>query len=252
VSSSDVSGELDRLLARARTALSPSGKDAERNWARTLARVEVARAGGELPHAPRRPASGALNRIPSFMLGLLSGVGIAAVAAGVAYQAGVRAGFERAGDASAPIEAAQRVVPALTPSPLPAADTSAASRQASHEVTAKPSSSARPLPSVVSNQAPRQNTLEEELRMLRRVERAQRQGNARLALSLLDDLDESVPHGVLGEERFAARTVALCTLGYGSREALQSAFVARHPGSVYAARVAEACAASDAGNETGR
>ena len=62
MSSSEISAELGRLLGRARRRLSPSEKDAERNFAGTLARIEAAlNPVGEVPDAPRRPASNAVD-----------------------------------------------------------------------------------------------------------------------------------------------------------------------------------------------
>jgi hypothetical protein len=88
---------------------------------------------------------------------------------------------------------------------------------------------------------------DEELRALHRIERVLRENNPRLALSLLSELDRSVPHGKLLEERYAARTVALCSLDDAASVAngRAAAFAARHPGSVYATRVNRACAVAE-------
>jgi hypothetical protein len=81
-----------------------------------------------------------------------------------------------------------------------------------------------------------------ELSTLRRVERVLREGNPRFALALLAELDRSVPHGNLMEERGAARTVAECQLAAPpAAAALLTAFTTRHPNSVYTSRVREAC-----------
>jgi hypothetical protein len=89
--------------------------------------------------------------------------------------------------------------------------------------------------------------LDEELRTLRRIERVLRENNPRLALSLLDDLDRSTPHGKLLEERDAARVVALCSLDDAASVSNGRAaeFATRQPGSVYTTRVNRACAVDE-------
>jgi hypothetical protein len=91
-----------------------------------------------------------------------------------------------------------------------------------------------------------ESDIDEELRILRRVERAQRAGNPRLALALLDELDRDRPRGKLLEERAAARAVAQCSSTFGdSRAALLARFRARYSSSVYSPRVEAACAETD-------
>lgn len=87
-----------------------------------------------------------------------------------------------------------------------------------------------------------EGSLEEEVRMLRRVERALREQNPRLALALLSKLDASVPRGQLQEERVAAEIAAKCALGHGSPANLLKDFTARYARSAYLARVGQACA----------
>jgi hypothetical protein len=93
----------------------------------------------------------------------------------------------------------------------------------------------------------RAQSLEEEVRVMRRVERALRDDDPRLAVELLNELDRSVPGGALQEERTAAFLMARCELGAGSGAVLIREFVQRHPDSVYFARVRQACTGSDAG-----
>jgi hypothetical protein len=85
-----------------------------------------------------------------------------------------------------------------------------------------------------------------EVRALRNVERALRNGNPGLALAFLQELDRQVPNGHLAEERDAAGTLARCARGdhpFGVN--LAAEFTDRHPGSVYGARVAQACRETD-------
>src|SRR4030095_1508121 len=83
--------------------------------------------------------------------------------------------------------------------------------------------------------------LDEELIQMRRVERALRENNPRLALALLGDLQRAVPHGKLGEERYAAEVMAKCGLGIGPPRVLADDFAEKHASSVYYARVMQAC-----------
>ena len=85
-----------------------------------------------------------------------------------------------------------------------------------------------------------------EVRALRNAERALRDGNPGLALAFLQELDRQVPNGQLAEERDAAGTLARCARGdhpFGVN--LAAEFTERHPGSVYRARVEQACGATD-------
>jgi hypothetical protein len=84
-------------------------------------------------------------------------------------------------------------------------------------------------------------TLQVEIRALRRVERALRDGRPSEALSDLDELDRRVPQGKLGEERRAARTIARCTLEPNARTALLRSYSAQHTASMYLRRVQASC-----------
>jgi len=85
-----------------------------------------------------------------------------------------------------------------------------------------------------------------EVRALRNAERALRDGNPGLALAFLQDLDRQIPNGQLAEERDAAATLARCARGDHPFDVdLAAEFTERHPGSVYRARVEQACGATD-------
>ena len=85
-------------------------------------------------------------------------------------------------------------------------------------------------------------SLEEEVRALRAVERALREGSPGLALALLGELDRAVPDGHLIEERAATAAIARCTLGQAPFGVdLAETFDEQHPGSVYVKRVRQAC-----------
>ncbi len=88
------------------------------------------------------------------------------------------------------------------------------------------------------------SSLAEELAMLQRARRAIADENGRLALGIVQELDERLPNGLLMEEREATRILSLCQLQRG-REARQRAavFLARYASSVYAPRVRQSCIA---------
>jgi hypothetical protein len=112
------------------------------------------------------------------------------------------------------------------------------------------SSTARTRASTKTAVAPRKNTpasgssLAEEVAMLQRARRALAAENGALALGLVEELDERFPKGVLIEERSATRVLSLCKLER-TDEARHTAraFLERYPGSVYAERVRNSCAA---------
>jgi hypothetical protein len=84
-----------------------------------------------------------------------------------------------------------------------------------------------------------------EVRALRAVERALRDGEPGLALALLRELDRAVPDGSLVEEREATAAIARCALGQAPFGVdLGRDFAERHPDSVYLSRVQQGCAAA--------
>ncbi|MEO6599738.1 MAG: hypothetical protein ABIQ16_07690, partial [Polyangiaceae bacterium] len=90
--------------------------------------------------------------------------------------------------------------------------------------------------------------LDEEVRQLRRVERAIREENPRLALVLLEELDLAIPQGQLLEERKAASLMASCQLGVPAAQDNARAFASEHAQSAYVARVIAICRlAADSG-----
>jgi hypothetical protein len=84
---------------------------------------------------------------------------------------------------------------------------------------------------------------DEELRLLRRIQRALADSNPRLALALLTELDRLVPRSQLLEERQAATVVARCQLedDPAARVSAASAFERRYPESLYSARIRQTC-----------
>lgn len=88
-----------------------------------------------------------------------------------------------------------------------------------------------------------ESSLAVELSMLQRARRALNAENGRLALGIVQELDERFPRGVLLEERTATRILSLCLLGRDDEaRSFGAEFLARHPSSVYAERVRASCA----------
>ena len=88
------------------------------------------------------------------------------------------------------------------------------------------------------------NRLAEETALLAASNAELRRGDARGALSLLDDADRRYPSGVLREEVLATRVIARCQMGDAPDKAARrgaSAFLARHPASPLATRVRSSC-----------
>jgi hypothetical protein len=100
----------------------------------------------------------------------------------------------------------------------------------------------RVTPSAALSSEPREDTLTEELELLKRAEHTIRSGNSEVALGLLGQLDEKFPKGQLLEERTAARVMARCQLDDPERaRARGNAYLLAHPQSVYADRVKTLC-----------
>jgi hypothetical protein len=232
------------LLARARRAWSPGEADAARVRRAIGATVAAGpgAGGGAAPARPRGSASASTWTSRFLVAGAL-----ATASGGAGYWAGHRAGVREARPTHSVIslEAPTAVTPAPKPAPAPS------------PVAEKPTPG---MPSLVPSrhdarsarrgsetQAPSQTeTLAIEVRALRNAERALRDGNPGLALAFLQELDRQVPHGQLAEERDAAGTLARCARGdhpFGVN--LATEFTERHPGSVYRARVEQACPETD-------
>jgi hypothetical protein len=234
------------VLRRARAGMSPTSGDAARVRAAVAAALTA-----PLPGASER--SPLTDPSPAPRFAALAKLGLAAAFATATGATGYLLGF-RAGVAerSAPPPVSVRATPTAaapsdgTPATLRATAPDAATASAlSNEVLTPPrlarASASSPLPPASGTGPSAESTLELETRLLGRVEHALRDGNPRLALGLLGELDRSVPGGQLGEERSAARVVAHCELGSSSAPELAAEFRASHPASAYLRRVEQAC-----------
>ena len=234
------------VLARARRAWSPGEADAARVRRAIGANVAAgpAAGGGAAPARPRGSASASASTWTSRFL--VAGA-LAAASGGAGYWAGHSAGVRDARPTTSVVSLESSKV--VAPEPKPA---HAPSRVAETPSLAMPSlvpsrHGAHGARHESGSQTPSQTeSLAIEVRALRNAERALRDGNPGLALAFLQDLDRQIPHGQLAEERDAASTLARCARGdhpFGVN--LAAEFTERHPGSVYRARVEQACTETD-------
>jgi hypothetical protein len=147
--------------------------------------------------------------------------------------------------APAPVVApAPIVVPLPAPPPAPAAAAPALAPAAEPAPAPRPARHAHvAAPARVEAVAPA-NRLAEETALLASANAELRRGDARRALSLLDDYDHRYPSGVLREEVLATRVIARCQLGPAPDKVARrgaAAFLARHPASPLAPRVRSSC-----------
>jgi hypothetical protein len=276
--------ELERRFIRAaQHELAPSAADRERNQAAVLERLAAEPWGGSagtglgIPsHSARSVAPGVLAAVIGSMrgsrLGML-GVGLivgAVVGGWFGFGLGRKLGPGELGRGEPPAAVANAVAvppeaplapPSDAPAPSPetppaslpendgqpptalasqaqaAADADAARRRG---LAAGRARAARSSPPVQL-----ESSLAAELAMLQRARRALNADNGRLALGIVQELDERFPKGVLVEERNATRILSLCQLERVA-EAKQAArdFLGRYPSSVYAGRVRQSCAAA--------
>jgi len=237
--------EAEAWLQQARRSLAPNLAD--------RARVRVALGSALAAPLPSSAATrlGNVGRILARRLPALALVGV--VAGGAGYWLGYHAASQtRPARVSEPqLQRAARTPAALVPPPAAQAQAPAAvgDRQEPRDSGARTGSgsmrradpNAPPDPrSTLGEQLP-EVQLDEELRTLRRAEHAQREGNPRLALVLLEELSQSTRGGKLLEEREAEAVVARCALEPEQATALRSAFERTHPASVYLERIKHSC-----------
>jgi len=245
--------ELERsILAGARQELGPSATDRMRVQS-GLVLTEAWWKPAPLRHGLRRSLRAAAHSwrggvALGLAIGALLGYGAGVELAGVARSvAPVAAPLGSVASAAAPVppradvtaDSLAVVVAAPEPGPVPAA-ADATPAAVSAAVPARASE-----PGAARRAAVRDNgsTLAQELSLLQRARRALNRSDARLALGIVQSLDERFPNGVLMEERSATRILSLCQLER-TEEAREQAhrFLAAHPRSVYAERVRDSCA----------
>ena len=244
--------EEETMLALGRGALAPSPADRAR--VRASLRSALAAA---LPHAtdvPEAPVAGDSGTASGIFwpnlgvakawvarLGTAALIGI--LGTGVGYWAGYRAGLTARSAQSSPPPAR----PPLSSAPSASVAASASSVPPSEQVVTRPARPARTSAAPHRSEAPAprpalpEAPVDEELRTLRRAERALRQGNPRLALVLLEELSRSTRGGRLLEERAAEMVIARCALEPSEGARLSLEFERTHSESVYLDRVKQSC-----------
>jgi hypothetical protein len=274
-----------RFIRAAQHELGPSAADRERNQAALFERIAsepwsdapgaaTRGIGLDTPsHFARSAASGALGGVVAAVRGSRFGMLGVGLVVGAMVGGWFGFGLGRSGwtgsdrntppapvvDAVAAPPAAPSAPPEASPAPVDEAPT--ALEQAPPPLDARPeeapvgadaararalaASRARAARRVPAAPAQPESSLAVELAMLQRARRALNAENGRLALGIVEELDERFPKGVLVEERSATRILSLCQLERAA-EAKQAArdFLALYPSSVYAERVRQSCGAS--------
>jgi hypothetical protein len=218
-----------RVLSGARAAFGPTAGVQARVRAATLRALA---AGGAA--AAAGPATSFLGEATRRVV--VRSAGAAAVVA-LALGAGYRIGHDAALREAPPAAVVRQVISPAPPrsEPVPP-DVAHPPEPAPHP--ANVASAPRP-------KAAPPDTLGEEVRVLREVDRALREQRPLIALELLNELDRAVPKGRLHEERTAARVLARCdTSSRAEAQQLGVTFSKEHPGSVYEPRVLRGCGAA--------
>lgn len=231
------------LLRRARRGLSPTAGDESRVLAATLA--AGAPLGGGTSSADTASAAARQKAVLArYFAGILA-LGVAGV---IGYGWGYRAGSTaRSIPAVAPPATTAKSPPTTEHSPVVTDEAPTETTRdvgPTRELRRAADSSARPkalTPLGSSSASAPELGLDEEVRQLRRIERAIRDGNPRLALVLAEELDRALPGGQLSVERHAASLMASCQLDSDGAGAQAARFVAENPASPYAARLSELC-----------
>lgn len=243
------SNEEADLIILARAGLSPSPADALR--VRTSLTAALAAAGsGATDAAPSGSLEGVDGGTNWPLRVLVTSVAAVAVGAG-GYWLGYRAGAREARPAAAQVPLAAQSAPspdtttragpaALAAGPVSpaAAGKEVGTRESSRKRSAK---AARTIGSGGVGAAT--ESLSQEVRALRAVERALRDNRPSLALAILQQLDRDVPQGKLIEERRATYIVARCIsadVPFGLD--LAEDFANDYSESVYLERVRQSCA----------
>jgi hypothetical protein len=237
-------GEREReILARARVGLGPTATQSRR----LRLAIDVALASGAGPHGPRGQAGRLGGGWPRRWL---MATALAGAAGALGYGAGHRAGG-----------AAERAAIVTTAAPASVASEAPPSQGATAGVaTAAPaiagaglerSHGPRPPAAPPAGRRARPPALDDEVRAVRSIERALRDGEPGFALALLRELDRALPDGRLVEEREALSAIARCQLDEAPLGvSLGDDFAERRPDSVYLRRVQQACRAEARGGRS--
>jgi hypothetical protein len=246
----ELSGRASAVLGRYRTVEALRETEKSRlleTLQGRVARGDVPLPGVDLPPPQPAPSMHFLERLWSAPLAK-AGVGIVGIA--VAAAVAVTTTRPKAPIARAPRSVVLADDPGTLnharPEPLPTAEPAAPPDEPAPAVTrpnkarTKAAASARSIaPAPQADEA----TVDEEVRLLHDAQLAVRSGDARRALSLLDEHASRFPAGKLADAREVTRMLALCDLGAraAAREKADH-FLAEHPGSPFSDRVRRICA----------
>lgn len=243
----------ERVLAEVREQWTPPEATLTRLRASLDARIHDP--GALMPHEPTAPTA-SLGGVKSL---LVTAVASAAVAFAAGYWLG-QASPEHAPERprmapqTAPHPDARRPQPAGRPQLEETTAPAVPETPRDPSPTATPpkqSNSATPrarelAPPRESAEVTYKDPLDTEVDLLRRVEHALRQGNGRLAVALLRELDDTVPEGQLRQERTASHIMADCINASLEAKANAARYLEQNSKSPFAARVRVLC---DSGNE---
>jgi hypothetical protein len=238
-----------RSLEWMRDEISPTPDDKARLRALIVAPAALLAPGlteGEALPAPGTAPAPALTRWAALKTAGLLGVAAGSLLLGVGGGIGFWLG-RGTSEPPAPVRVelnTPRVfeAPALPAAPAPVAPAALDDPALETKSAATPDINRAPKPVRARASRPAANPLNDELALLRRVERALRSSEPALAVALLGELDQRFPDSRLVEERLAARRIAECRLGEpGAMERAQT-FLREHATSVYRQRVQLACA----------
>lgn len=254
----------DKARLRARILLAPAallGTESAGRDAMTPGAAGAQVAPAQVAAAPGAAAGAALTRWAALKAAGSAGAALGLALLGAGGGVGFWLGHEVASSgarSTAALEAAARPVEAPVPeleraASAPTGSLEAAANDAVAGVASTPraaSEAARGIDAPRADVAPRAHarrraepsSLNDELALLRRVERALRNNDPALARALLAELDERFPDSRLGEERAAARRIADCRSAESGASESARAFLREHAASVYRKRIVLACA----------
>lgn len=252
------------VLGAARRAMSPSASDQTRVRLATAAALTAGATAAKSTLAATLSSRTreALTSAGAWGSKTLIAATALATSASAGYYAGLNAGRDEARAAEeAAATPSVRIEPKSATPPVPGdegfpagnrreppssnADPIVAAQNIDSAPAMKSSSTAHESP---KSTPPQEDPIKAELRSLRRIERALRTNNAKLALVLLDELDASGEPVRLGQERAAARAVATCLVHPESKASVGSSFSEKYPKSVYLPRIEQACDARAVSN----
>jgi hypothetical protein len=236
------------VLRRARQGLSPRREDETRVLAALGGVLATPAGSGNAAPPPEGATASQVAAVRLFRL--FAGILALGLAGAAGYGWGYRAGTA-AERASAVVAPRVTTTPAASPEREPEREAAAVIEVDKAEPRTKPrlrSAEARtrevaPFPSGM--RSPENSGLDEEVRQMRRIERAIRDGNPRLALVLSEELDQAVPQGQLMLERRVATLMASCQLGSDGATGRATDFTQQNPNSSYAERLRQICKLPD-------